>query len=810
MSLTTFYEELFPALFDRLPDAFPEFGFKQIGEGYVSTTHYRFTHRNGASTGQVQAFRNNPRYLFDYSETPERVSLYDYLQQRDKHSSNRETLQTLARLAGVKMPSSRPEDDARFQAFERKAGMLEAIFDFSRDCLSAAGNTYATGAEAGIYRDYLTKERGYTEILLPGEQRNAERPKIEVGFLPSRVAARLYLSGLKDESGERLYSEAEVEDAVKLGWIGEEDYRLLIPFRRPSGSIAGFVSRNINFKPEQADNRTKYQYSPGLERKHLLFNLTRLQGDKRLVLVEGIFDALNASAKGLPNVAALGGVSFSDEQAELIKRAGAKTVILLLDADNAGQKATREIVETLLRKGLKSFVAMFPPGVKDLDELLQKKGIEAAKEVLRTPEPDFIYLLNSVLQAHSKEEPLSSIELEEFINDITRTSAKLDRISKDLYLKAFLDIDAVREIGISRETLEAVAAQIKADNERETQRRSLSELLRSAGEKVKQGETKEALTLIEERLKDVRLERGKDLIEPYTFADWESDISTAPEGKKTGIKSLDSFISIPPAAITLVAGRPSHGKTTFMFNLLLSMCEQYPEEKFYFFSYEEERKYILAKILNRLINANLEQYYPAPGWTNYNFIKYYLKQGKRDITVIEQGRERLRHLLEAGRIEIVGKSYSVEDLRAIIEAKAREEKIGGVFIDYIQRMKTERKTQDKRTEIAHISDVVLNIAKDTDTPIILGAQLNRDGSKSPTLENLKEAGNLEEDANLVLSVYNESREKPEDENGKSYEGKKVVNLEIKALKNRDGEPNRRTLLNFDRSTGAVTDLVKHF
>jgi replicative DNA helicase len=112
------------------------------------------------------------------------------------------------------------------------------------------------------------------------------------------------------------------------------------------------------------------------------------------------------------------------------------------------------------------------------------------------------------------------------------------------------------------------------------------------------------------------------------------------------------------------------------------------------------------------------------------------------------------------------------------------EKIGAVFIDYIQRMSTTRRTQDKRTEIAHISDMILQTAKEINRPIILGAQFNRGAKeeREPRLEHLKEAGNLEEDANTVLSVWNESRENDSAEEGNTRE----VELKIKALKNREG------------------------
>ena len=124
-------------------------------------------------------------------------------------------------------------------------------------------------------------------------------------------------------------------------------------------------------------------------------------------------------------------------------------------------------------------------------------------------------------------------------------------------------------------------------------------------------------------------------------------------------------------------------------------------------------------------------------------------------------------------------------------------------------MNTEQKTQDKRTEIGYISDAVLQIAKGTDIPVIMGSQLNRQAKKGqtvkPSLENLKEAGNLEEDANLVLSVYDESRERRKDENGEEYAEARTVELEIMTLKNRDGKVNKAAILNFDKWTMAIYD-----
>ena len=239
----------------------------------------------------------------------------------------------------------------------------------------------------------------------------------------------------------------------------------------------------------------------------------------------------------------------------------------------------------------------------------------------------------------------------------------------------------------------------------------------------------------------------------------------------------------------------------------MSMAELYHTKRFLFFTYEEPSSHILTKLLNRTLGKDLQHLYKEyeEASTNYSYLGAYLRRGRTDQDEIETAKEKLRSLMDSQRIQVIDGSYTVEDLRAILEAIPAEE-VGAVFLDYIQRMSTAKQTQDKRTEIAHISNQLLQIAKGTGLPLILGAQLNRLGAsttdKRPTLENLKEAGNLEEDANLVLLVYNESAEK-EAADGGTW-GREVT-LELRALKNRDGKPNGKAGLTLDSWTGKVTD-----
>jgi len=218
------------------------------------------------------------------------------------------------------------------------------------------------------------------------------------------------------------------------------------------------------------------------------------------------------------------------------------------------------------------------------------------------------------------------------------------------------------------------------------------------------------------------------------------------------------------------------------------MSSIYPTETFYFFSFEEPVKNIFLKLLSSVSGKDL------------SFLTKYIKEGRTDISEIEEAKTSLEEKIDSRRIVLIGENYSVEDLDRILTTnRVKEESISTVFLDYIQRMKTEQKTQDLRTTINAISDGVLQIAKRTGISVIAGAQLSRetDTKGSHRVENLKESGNLEEDANLIITVYNEAREKPE-ENFPD-----PVSLEIKVLKNREGEVNTKTVLYWNRPTWRI-------
>lgn len=782
--------EIYPALYSRIETALPEFKFKQTSKGYISTGDHKITGETG-SPGKVYLYANNISHLVDYTRGS--VSIWDYIQKRD-NLSNGDTLKKLAELSGVILPPLDPETQERIKKKVTEAQIWEDANSYFIFCLNNAKNDTARNIQA-----YL-KNRGYTA---------EDVEAMELGYIPSQNGLYTYLTDTKKHPREI------VQETIWLNnGIGTTNV-LTIPYRDAIGRIKGIGARAID--PGAED---KYLYSTGLKRGELLFNLRAVKGAKDLVIVEGLLDSLIATARGIDNVVALGGSSLNKVQIETALRYGAKKFTLCLDNDKAGTDGTARALEILQDQG-RVYVAQLPDGIKDPDQLIKDQGALALSGAIAEALPYWKYTLQSIYNkytdlAEATGGNLTEKEKDNLLEEVVAYSQKINSpVDRDQYTKLFTSLGWIRELGITTESLQDTVEALRYKTDIEKQGRELKKLQDQAKEIQDKGDTQGAIKILEAGLKDLRLYTAKELIPAYSYQDWEGEIATTPLGLKTGYSNLDEIATIPQGAITLIAGRPRHGKTTLLFNLLLSIAQKHGDvKKFYFFTYEEQKKMILVKILNRLIAEDLGNYFNEYGTnTNVNYLRNYLRENRRDREEIEAGKHLLRGLLDSGKISIIDRSYSVEELGTVIRYlhKKEPDQTGAVFIDYIQRMNTEKKTQDKRTEIAHISDQILRTAKDTGLPIILGAQLNRatvaSGNKRPSLENLKEAGNLEEDANLVLSVYNDSIEKEENPDGETYTGARVVELEIKTLKNRDGETNKTARLDFDRWTLKITDTL---
>ncbi len=101
-----------------------------------------------------------------------------------------------------------------------------------------------------------------------------------------------------------------------------------------------------------------------------------------------------------------------------------------------------------------------------------------------------------------------------------------------------------------------------------------------------------------------------------------------------------------------------------------------------------------------------------------------------------------------------------------MKAKCRRlgKEIGLVIIDYLQLVSSGVRTDSRVNEVAAISRALKIMAKDLNVPVLCLSQLSRDSDKQgrrPRLSDLRESGSIEQDADVVLILYREDKEKPE-------------------------------------------------
>ncbi|PTK52353.1 damage-inducible protein, partial [Staphylococcus haemolyticus] len=110
-----------------------------------------------------------------------------------------------------------------------------------------------------------------------------------------------------------------------------------------------------------------------------------------------------------------------------------------------------------------------------------------------------------------------------------------------------------------------------------------------------------------------------------------------------------------------------------------------------------------------------------------------------------------------------------------------------IFIDYLTLMQSDVQMKDRRLEVEKISRDLKIIAKETGCVIIALSQLSRGvesrNNKRPMMSDLREAGGIEQDANMIFLLYRDDyydQSMQDHETGKS-------DIEFNVAKNKDGE-----------------------
>ena len=145
------------------------------------------------------------------------------------------------------------------------------------------------------------------------------------------------------------------------------------PIRNSAGKIVNFIGRDTT------GTRTP-KYVLYFKRPILMYP-NKLTSMGSIILVEGFFDMLNLYDKGITNVRAIfGTTTFSEEHINRLKIEGITEVIIMMDPDEAGRKASATIKEMLEKEYISTKTITLPSGTDPGD--LSSAQVKNIKEQL--------------------------------------------------------------------------------------------------------------------------------------------------------------------------------------------------------------------------------------------------------------------------------------------------------------------------------------------------------------------------------------------------------------------------------------------
>jgi DNA primase len=354
-----FYTEtVLPTLAEHLDQAFPEFGWRRDARGWVATNEQHTHARLGVRAERVVAHGPAPRGFLVHGGDPMLWTAYVNGGTVPRGADFVRAVRELAERAGVdSSPLERP------QPRDRRADLLRDFFELCR-------------------REFASERGAAAQAYL--ERRGLPRDAIADSGL-GVVPASAETSQVLERAG---YGSAEIARAGVVAdsrWPG----RLCGAWRDGYGRIGTFWARALDDREVAG---TRYLYLRGASRTHLPpYGLSDLLGRpaearREIVLVEGFLDLHQLRARGIENVAALGGTSTNPRTFERLHRLGIETVTLCLDNDEAGRAATARAVEHSVRARQSPDVYVVEPGLlapaKDPDELVRQRGVAAWRELL--------------------------------------------------------------------------------------------------------------------------------------------------------------------------------------------------------------------------------------------------------------------------------------------------------------------------------------------------------------------------------------------------------------------------------------------
>lgn len=209
----------------------------------------------------------------------------------------------------------------------------------------------------------------------------------------------------------------------------------------------------------------------------------------------------------------------------------------------------------------------------------------------------------------------------------------------------------------------------------------------------------------------------------------------------TGFNIIDRSIGgIDAGDVLLIAARPSVGKSA----LALQLIRKFGRDgiKTGYFNLEMSKKQVYERSIAAASGIDLNRIRLGTNFLNDEGVLF------------SKGNEQLA---KEKNVYVITGTQSIRSIRKIQKKYGYEV----IVIDYLQLLKTEKRNS-RAAEVGEISRGLKELASDFNIPVIALSQLNRvsemNKDKEPSMSELRESGDLEQDASTILMMWNPNHE----------------------------------------------------
>ncbi|WP_160665305.1 DnaB-like helicase C-terminal domain-containing protein [Colidextribacter sp. OB.20] len=241
----------------------------------------------------------------------------------------------------------------------------------------------------------------------------------------------------------------------------------------------------------------------------------------------------------------------------------------------------------------------------------------------------------------------------------------------------------------------------------------------------------QGLDLLSNRGRDDEADMAKAAVEFNDF------LERTPDYLPWGFPLLDEGLDVSPGILVVLGGRPSDGKTALALHMAYAQAET---KNVGYFTLEDDRNTLFSRLKASISGVPLR-----------NILRRKLN-------------ERDYRLLADVNDEIVKRRLTIIDAAGMtvndIITRTHAKKFDVIYVDYLQMIRSSLRGRGTRQdEVADISRSLADMARNSGVVVVALAQLSRPAQKgkreAPLMADLKESGQIEQDANVILFVWRE-------------------------------------------------------